>query len=722
MSWFDEQIKSREEHDDDVFNKSFVGMVNSVLGERYSFHKSQVKGAIGDILTYYNMPNIKIPENITEDEKILDYLSRTCGIMQRTVKLEKGWHKDAFGPMLAVLKESGKMCALLPKGARQYTFFNEETKRNIVVNASNEDLFELDALCFYKPLPSKPITTKELLKFAFSVISAADIIVIIVVAALCTALGLFIPVINNLLFSKIVESKDATILLSTIIFFICISVSTVLFKVVKQFVNSRMLNKMTLLVDSATMMRVLSLPSGFFREYSTGEITQRMTYVSSICQTIVNTIFTTGLSCIFAFAYIPQIFAYAPALGLPSILVILANIIFSIISVLYQTKITKKQLEITAINNGIAFSMITGIQKIKLAGAEKRSFARWANSFSKQTQLTYNPPLFLKLNGTISVLISLIGQFIMFYLALKSGVGVANYYSFTTAYGMVSGAFMGLSTIALTAANIRPAVEMSKPILDALPESSEEGKALSNLSGDIELSRVTFKYSDDMPNVLEDFSLKIERGQYIAIVGKTGCGKSTLVRLLLGFEKPSTGEIYYDGTPFSSLDIKSVRKQIGSVMQDGQLLQGDIYNNIVICDPNLPIERAWEAAEISGIADDIRNMPMGMHTVVSEGSGGISGGQKQRLMIARAIAPKPKILIFDEATSALDNITQKKISEALDELKCTRIVIAHRLSTIKHCDRIIYMEDGKITEDGTYEELMEKKGQFYNLVERQKIN
>ena len=216
--------------------------------------------------------------------------------------------------------------------------------------------------------------------------------------------------------------------------------------------------------------------------------------------------------------------------------------------------------------------------------------------------------------------------------------------------------------------------------------------------------------------------MKVKPGEYVAIVGKTGCGKSTLMRILLGFEKPEKGSVRFDGKDINTLDLPSLRKKIGTVMQDAGLFQGDIYSNIVITAPQLDLAAAWEAAEKAGIAEDIRSMPMGMNTIIGEGQGGISGGQRQRLMIARAIAPKPKLLMFDEATSALDNKTQKQVSEALDAMGCTRIVIAHRLSTIKHCDRILVIDEGHIIEDGTYDELIEKDGFFAKLVERQRLD
>jgi ABC-type bacteriocin/lantibiotic exporter with double-glycine peptidase domain len=264
-------------------------------------------------------------------------------------------------------------------------------------------------------------------------------------------------------------------------------------------------------------------------------------------------------------------------------------------------------------------------------------------------------------------------------------------------------------------------MEMLEPILKTRPESSEHKAIVTALSGNIELNNVCFRYKESMPYVINKLSLNIKAGEYVAIVGTTGCGKSTLMRLLLGFESPEKGVIYYDGSDMSKLDLRSLRRRIGAVTQDGGLFQGDIFSNITISAPQLTLDEAWEAAEIAGIADDIRDMPMGMSTFISEGQGGISGGQRQRLMIARAVAPKPKILMFDEATSALDNKTQKHVSEALDNLKCTRIVIAHRLSTIKHCDRILVLDGGNIAEQGTYEQLMEKKGLFAELVERQRL-
>ncbi len=470
------------------------------------------------------------------------------------------------------------------------------------------------------------------------------------------------------------------------------------------------------------MMRVMNLPANFFRKYSSGELSSRYSAVNQLCELLLGGVFSTGLSSLMSLLYITQIFQYAPALVGPALLIVLASVLISAISVLTQMKISREVMEKGARQNGLSFALISGVQKIRLAGAEKRAFAKWAVSYADAVRLSYNPPLLIKANTAITSAVSLIGTIVLYYLAVKTRVSPSEYIAFNVAYGSVTAAFAALTGVALSVAQIKPILEMSEPILKTQPESSENRAMVTRLNGSIELSNVYFRYNDSMPYVVNGMSLKIKAGEYIAIVGATGCGKSTLMRLLLGFETPEKGAIYYDGRDMSKLDLRSLRRRIGAVTQDGSLFQGDIYSNIVISAPQLTLDEAWEAAEIAGIAEDIRAMPMGMQTVIAEGQGGISGGQKQRLMIARAVAPKPKILMFDEATSALDNKTQKQVSDALDALKCTRIVIAHRLSTIRNCDRILVLDKGQILEDGSYEELIARNGYFAELVERQRLD
>ena len=361
------------------------------------------------------------------------------------------------------------------------------------------------------------------------------------------------------------------------------------------------------------------------------------------------------------------------------------------------------------------------MQKIKLAGAEKRVFAKWLDLYAEGAELVYNPPTLVKVSSVLTLAVSLLSNVLLYGLAVKNSVAPASWFAFSAAYGALMGAFTALANTAASAAKIQPILENAEPILSAVPETGEGKELVTALRGSVELDHVSFRYSSDTPYILKDLSLKIRPGDYVALVGKTGCGKSTLIRLLLGFETPESGAVYYDGKDLRSLDPSSLRKHVGTVMQDAGLFQGDIYSNIVISAPQLGREEAWEAAELAGVANDIRSFPMGMHTHVAEGQGGISGGQKQRILIARAIVTKPKLLIFDEATSALDNKTQKHISKALDAMDCTRIVIAHRLSTIKNCSRILVLDGGKIIEEGSYNELMKRDRFFADLVRRQQL-
>ena len=470
------------------------------------------------------------------------------------------------------------------------------------------------------------------------------------------------------------------------------------------------------------MIRLLSRPAAFFRKYSPGELKSRAMSVSQLCAVILGMVMTSGLTSIASLMYITQIFAFARVLVVPSLVIIAATVALSAAATYIQAGINRKEMDLAAKESGMSYAMISGIQKIKLVGAEKRIFAKWLNLYSQEAELIYNPPLFIKINGVITTAITLFSNIALYYLSVKSGVDQSSYIAFMTAFGLVMGAFIELSDLALSAAQIRPMLEMAEPFLKAEPETSEGKEPVTDISGGVAMDHVSFRYSEDTPYILKDVSLDVKPGEYIAIVGKTGCGKSTLMRLLLGFEKPETGAIYFDGKDLESLDPRSLRRKIGTVMQSGGLFQGDIYSNIVITDPELTLDDAWEAAEKAGIADDIRRMPMGMYTIISEGQGGISGGQRQRIMIARAIATKPKLLRFDEATSALDNKAQKQVSDALDKMGCTRIVIAHRLSTIKHCDRILVLDGGRIIEDGSYDELIAKNGFFAELVERQRLD
>lgn len=726
MGWFDEQIRQRKEQDQSVFEEAFLGISDAVTGSRISAafadSQSHMQDALDEILSYYHIKTRDIPETVKDRNEQLEYLMRPYGIMRRDVFLEKGWHRDAIGPMLGVRKSDGSAVALIPTGLSGYSFWDAQTGRRVKITGKNGDLFEREAIAFYKPLPLKQIGAGALLRYIAGILSAADYLLAAGAALAVALVGLLAPKLNQVLLGPVLERGERGLLWSTGFFLVCMTVSSLLFDAVKALIMARIRTKISITVQAAAMARVLSFPASFFKQYSSGELSARIQYLNSLCSMLVEVVLSSGLTALFSLLYVTQIFAFAPALVVPALAVLLATALFSVICALVQMRVSEKELSLEAKTEGMSYALIAGIQKIKLSGSEKRAFARWGKLYARKAKITYHPPGILRYHKAFTALITLTGTFVLYAAAVANQVSVADYYAFHGAYSTVSGAFLSLAGMALIAAHIRPILDMAKPILETLPEVSEGKQVVTRLSGDIELNNVSFRYQENMPNVVDDLSLKIRPGQYVAIVGATGCGKSTLMRLMLGFETPQKGAVYYDGKDLAGLDLKSLRRRIGTVIQDGKLFQGDIFSNITVSAPWLTLEDAWEAARMAGMDEDIRRMPMGMNTVISEGGGGISGGQRQRLMIARAVAPKPKILMFDEATSALDNLTQRTVSQSLDGLKCTRVVIAHRLSTIRQCDRILYLEKGKIVEDGTYEELIAKKGKFADLVARQRLD
>lgn len=725
MGWFDEQIRQRKQNDQDVFEESIFRMASIVLGKSMAGslddERILTKAAIDDILKYYHYKPVEIPGSIKDADEALEYCLRPHGIMRRNVKLEENWYKDAYGPMIAFRREDGLPVALMPKPVSGYWFKDENGERKKLSKATAAQ-FEQEAICFYKPLPLKQLGIPDLIRYLTDCLDIGDWVALIGMTLLVTAFGMVITPINRVLTGFVLDSGNMNLLGGTAIFMVTAIISSQLISTVRELMMNRIEIKTSLSVEAAIMMRIMNLPANFFRRYSSGELSSRSGAVNQLCTLLLGSVLSTGLTSLASLLYITQIFRYAPALVTPSIIIILASLAVSIAASVMQIRVSRQIMELGAKSSGISYALISGVQKVKLAGAEKRAFARWADSYSQAARYTYNPPVFLMVNGVITTAISLVGTIIIYCIAVETRVSASEFIAFNSAYGMVAGAFSSLTSVALSVAQIKPILEMAEPILKTEPESSENKEMVTSLKGGIELSNVYFRYNDTMPYVVDGMSIRIKAGEYIALVGRTGCGKSTLVRLLLGFETPERGAIYYDGKDMSKLDLRSLRRRIGTVTQDGSLFQGDIYSNIVISAPNLGLQEAWEAAEMAGIADDIRAMPMGMQTIIAEGAGGISGGQKQRLMIARAVAPKPKILIFDEATSALDNRTQKQVSDALDKLKCTRIVIAHRLSTIKNCDRILVLDKGHILEDGTYDELIAKNGYFAELVARQRVD
>ena len=723
MSWFDEQIKQRKEADETVFsdaNRKLGDVVSSYHRKEYG-NTGSAEDDIGRILKYFGIKAKELPDDVKDLNDQMEFMLRPSGIMTREIYLEKGWHKDASGPMLAFLKKNRQACALIPARRGGYEFFDEKAGKRVHITDKEEKLFDEDAIVFYRPLPQRSLNFKDVIRFHWEAHTTSDRARFLVFLALATLIQMFIPRVNKIIFSTVITSDSMSLFFGVAVFLLSMSVSSVMFTSLKNLVLSRINNRNSTAFESALVMRLLLLPVHFFRENSAGNLSNRMYGCRLFSNYLGNLVYSSVLTSVFSLVYIGQIVHYAPGLALTAIVVIALQIALYVILGIVASKVKQRQLLLENQESSLAYSTIYGMQKIKLVGAEKRIYGQWASAFEKSADALFRPPLFMIFCPVLITAVSLIGWIFIYSSALSSRITLSDYYAFNSAFGLVTGAISALSTVVDSLTRIRPLYAQIQPVLEAVPEVDSAKKLVSSLNGSIKLEDVCFRYDPSTPNIVDHLNLNIDAGEYLAIVGRTGCGKSTIMRLLLGFEKPDSGLITYDGADLQTLNLRSLRQKIGVVLQDGKLFNGDIYSNIVISAPWLTEEEAWEAARMAGLEEDIKNMPMGMHTMINSNSGGVSGGQRQRIMIARAIASKPKILLFDEATSALDNVTQKIVSDSLSKLNCTRIVIAHRLSTIRQCDRIIMLDGGHIVEDGTYDELMALNGVFADMVARQQV-
>jgi ATP-binding cassette subfamily C protein len=482
-------------------------------------------------------------------------------------------------------------------------------------------------------------------------------------------------------------------------------------------------------IQSALWDRLLNAPANFFRLYSAGDLAERAAGIDAIQDLVSGAAISAVLGSLSGLFYVVLMFTYNMHLAFLAVALTLFFVGVTTVANYLQLRYQRVEMQFKGRLSGLVLNLITGVTKLRICGAEYHAFRVWAQQFAAQRKVSFS---IARIKNSVAVfsgifpVISSMGIFmVMLYEQMKAaeeGGGTppstGEFIAFNSAYALFLASVQALADASLNMLRVMPIYERLQPILTT-PSEVDGSKAYpGKIKGEIELSHVRFRYHEDGPWIINDVSLKIQPRDFVAFVGSSGCGKSTLMRLLLGFERPVTGSIYYDGQDIASLDLRLLRQQMGVVLQVSRVLPTDIYRNIVGVSSKT-IDDAWAAAEAAGLAEDVRRMPMGMHTYVSEGGGTMSGGQRQRLLIARAMANKPKVIFLDEATSALDNKTQAIVTESMDRLDSTRIVIAHRLSTIINANKICYLDAGRLAEMGTYQELMDKNGLFAALAKRQ---
>ncbi|HSG39516.1 MAG TPA: NHLP bacteriocin export ABC transporter permease/ATPase subunit, partial [Thermoanaerobaculia bacterium] len=664
-------------------------------------------------------------QEVTRQGDRLDQICAASRVRSRRVILRDDWWRRDNGPLvgfrfLDAEQKQRRPVALIPTSPRTYEMADPVEGTRTPVDAALAESLSGDAHMLYPPLPERPVTRGDLLRLAVRG-RRGDLLTILGMGAAGGLLGLLIPILTGQVFGSVIPGADRGQLGQITLALIVSALAAAVFQVTRSVAVLRLGGKADGSLQSAVWDRLLSLPVSFFRRFSVGDLANRSLGINTIREILTGNVLTSALAAIFSVFSFALLFYYSPRLALVATALVAVLALVTAGLTWLQLRHQRALLELQGRIASLLFGLIHGISKLRVAGAEARAFARWAEAFAEQRRKTLSAQRAanaqIAFNAVYGVLTSLaIFAVVGFYL--EESMPIGEFLAFSAAFGQFLAATLSLVGTLSSVLVMVPVYERLMPILETVPEVDESKAEPGELAGEIEFSHVSFRYQADGPTILDDVSFRAAPGEFIALVGPSGAGKSTCLRLTLGFEKPTSGSIYFDGQDLSGLAVQSVRRQIGVVLQTGRPMAGSIYSNIV-GSSNLGIDAAWEAARMAGLEDDIKSMPMGMHTVISEGAETFSGGQKQRILIARAIVHRPRIILFDEATSALDNRTQEIVSRSLEGLKATRIVIAHRLSTIQNADRIYVIEGGRVVEEGTYQDLLHRGGPFTRLAERQ---
>ncbi len=686
-------------------------------------------GAVGRV------QKIKIqPPAASEDLSLLqdplEAIARASQCRIRRVQLVENWWQQEHGPLLGYTTDGNSPVALLPnkEQGKGYLLFDPIRETRTTVTKAIAETMATDAYVFYRPLPLIVHSIFELFRLGIEGYQR-DILLIILVGALTTILGMVAPQATGMLIDRAIPDSDRLLLWQIGLALFAAALGKSAFQLSQGIITLRVENATDVNLQLAAWDRLLKITPAFFRQYTSGDLVNRLLAIRQIRSQISGATQRTLLSGIFSLLNLGLMFIYSVKLALIGLGISILAIIVTVTSSILLVRQERQQEKLDGEIDGLTVQLIGGVAKLRVAAAEERAFATWAEKYSQKTKLTFGIQQINDAVSTFNEALPLISSVLLFWFAVlfiqiaeakgnPTGLTAGTFLAFYAAFGTFISGITDLSNTLTDILGIVPLWERAKSIVQAPTEYDPNRTDSGRLAGRVVLDHITFRYRKDGPPILDNVCIQANPGEFIALVGPSGSGKSTLFRLLLGFEIPQSGTVYYDGQDLAGLDVISVRRQLGVVLQNGRVQQSSIFDNIA-CGALITLKEAWKAAEMAGLAEDIEQMPMGMHTVVSEGGSNLSGGQRQRLLIARALIGNPKIILMDEATSALDNRTQAVVTQSLETLSATRIVIAHRLSTIRHADRIYVLEAGRVVQVGSFAELIEQEGLFARLVARQ---
>ena len=652
----------------------------------------------------------------------LEDLCAASGLRHRKVVLKEGWWRQEHGPLLAF--RQARPVALVPRG-RRYDLVDPAAGLRQPVDGTVAAGLEPQACVFYRPLQDRPLSFADLLRAGLRGLRR-DFATLLLVSLSGGLLALLTPLVTRRLVDSSIVRADRPEMLHLTLALLAAALAGALFQLVRGFTVLRLKARIDISLQAALWDRLLALPASFFRRFTVGDISARSLGIDQVQNLLTGDVTGSLLALLSALFSLAILFYYHWPLAL---LATGMAVLFALLTAAVARHQLRHLRVLQALNGRLAslvYAFLGGIAKLRTGGAERRAFEVWAERFAEQRRCSVRLQRLsnvLGVAGTVygagASLALFAAAFIMAALSARTGIGLGELLAFNAAYAQFQAAVLAVASVVPTLLAFVPTYERLRPILETVPEGGAGQADPGPLRGGVELRNVSFRYGEG-PLVLEDVSLRAEPGELVALVGPSGSGKSTCLRLMLGFERPEAGSVRIDDRELGSLNPLLVRRQTGVVLQNSRPMVGDLFHNIIGSLP-LTIEDAWRAARQVGLEEEIRAMPMGMFTFVNQRGVSFSGGQRQRLLLARAIVNRPRLLLLDEATSALDNRTQDLVIRSLTELRATRILVAHRLSTLRNADRIYVLDRGRIAEQGTFDELAQQSGLFSRMMKRQKL-
>ncbi len=688
-----------------------------------------------------NSAEIGVSPRFSEDAaEVLEELAGNAGVRSRRVLLDARWWCQAGGPMIARVVERRRLprtrpprlspelmagtgwVALVPDLTGYRMRATNEEGEVVEWRVDEEVAGRLSpfAFTFFRRFEKRALGARDMLRFAARH-GGRDLGLLLIAGFVAALVGLFTPIATGWLIDRAIPSGAVGTVQAIIAGLAVAGVSIIALEALRALAVMRFEARIGVALQAALVDRVVCAPARFFRNFSSGDLALRMGSVNTIQRTITGSTIGTFVTSLFLFANVGLMIAYSPSLTLAASTIVVVVIGVSTLIGLARLRVGPRLEALDGKLSAMTFEIFAGIAKLRASAAEPRAFRQWYAKYHEFRNLNGESA---RLSNWESVALNVLqpaATILVLWLAWRlqptSNMTTGDFVAFHAALFALLGGVHSLVSTALDLVNLKPVWDRARPILETAPEDAGASGERHEPNGAIEIHHVSFAYPGG-PEVLHDIDLTIKPGEFVAIVGASGSGKSTLLRMLLGFEAPAHGEIRYDGKNLKRLDLRHLRRRVGTVLQGGKLWAGDILANIAGAH-NLGVEAASEAARKAGLEKDIEAMPMGLYTVVGEGLSTLSGGQRQRVLIARALISSPKILLLDEATSALDNVSQATVLEGLSGLEATRVIIAHRLNTVRNADRIVVLERGRIVQQGTFRELAGASGPFSAMLARQ---